>query len=822
MILLFATCSLKEQQDHTEEESERGKLSPNEWFYEMRAYPHGINKEVQKRAIKQVSDLKAQSNFRNTSAWQFAGPTNIGGRITDIEMPANDINIIYAGAASGGIFKSTNQGNSWEPIFDNAVSLSIGDIALAPSNNDVIYVGTGEANAGGGSLAYDGYGVYKSTDAGTNWTHIGLEDVGSIGKVTVDPQNPNRVFVAAMGDLFGNNAERGVYRTLDGGTNWQKVLFVSDSTGAIDVVIHPNNPNVLVAAMWERIRRPGYRQYEGVTTGIYKSTNGGDTWTRLTQDLPSGVLGRIGLAYAPSNPDRLYSVIANNSGLDGIYRSEDFGATWLKVNSNFSAPGYMWWFGRIFVDPNNENKVFTTSLDLFSSTTGANSWVTYGQMHVDQHAVFIHPLNSNLVIAGNDGGVYVSQNGGVAWNFKNTLPITQFYMCEIDASNPARIYGGSQDNGTNRTMTGNLNDWERIFGGDGFTTRVDPTNPNTIYASFQYGNLRRSDNNGGLFSNITPNSSITNWNTPYLLHPSNSNTLLYGSNRVHRSINKGNTWTAISPDLSNGPHPGNLDFGTITTIDVSTIDDNIIYAGTDDGNVWVTKDDGGTWDKVSANLPNRWVTKVQADPFSVSAAYATFSGYRYNSALSHIFKTNDYGLTWTDLSSNLPEVPINDIIVDPVYQDYLYIATDLGVFATYDAGLSWTIMGDSLPNVPITDLDFDQDTQLLLAATYGRSMYKIGTATSVATEDVVATNQLKVYPNPVQTTATIEWTQEKNGKTQLFVMDVNGRVLKELFSEIRTKGEQADQFNLEDLPAGNYFLHLSVGRSIETVKLVKI
>lgn len=823
IVTTFCTCTTPFQTNQEEKKFERTKLSPNEWFYEQRAYPNGINKDIQVQAMKQVKAMKADAASKNNNPWQFAGPTNVGGRITDLEMPANDVNTIYAGAASGGIFKSTDQGNSWFPIFDQAASLSIGDMALAPSNNNVIYVGTGEANAGGGSLAYDGYGMYKSADAGSTWTHIGLEDVGSIGKVTVDPQDPNRVFVAAMGNLFGNSTERGVYRTLDGGATWQQVLFVSDSTGAIDLVQHPTNPNLLLAAMWERIRRPAYRQYEGVTSGIYKSTDGGSSWTKLTQDLPNGFLGRIGLACAQSNPSKVYTVIANSTGLEGIYRSEDFGATWLEVNSNFAAPGFMWWFGKIFVDPNDENKVFTTSLDLQKSTSGGNSWITYGQMHVDQHAVVIHPLNSNLVVAGNDGGVYVSQNGGVAWNFKNTLPITQFYMCEIDQTNPDRIYGGAQDNGTNRTLTGNTNDWGKIYGGDGFNPQVDPTNPNTIYATYQYGNLRRSDDNGGTFVNIKPSASIYNWNTPYMLHPGNSSIVLYGTNVLHRSNNKGTSWSVISPDLTKGPHAGNLSFGTITTIDVSTVDNAVLYAGTDDGNVWVSTNDGGTWNNVTGNLPNRWVTKVHADPYTASTAYVTFSGYRYDSPLSHVYRTDDYGATWVDLSTNLPEVPINDIVVDPVNPDFLYIATDLGAFVSYNNGINWGILGTGLPNVPITDFDFDATTQTLLAATYGRSMYKLDVSKTVSNEEVTGLIKgLKAYPNPAVSNVTIEWNQQQNSPVQLSLFDVNGRLLKTLIQEERTSGKQQFEFNVNDYPVGNYFLKLQTKGSVETVKLVKI
>jgi len=714
--------------ENSDKKLSKDKLIPNDWFYQQRSYPNGINKAVQKEAVKQVKAMKkAASLKRRVNDWEFAGPTNIGGRITDIEMPKDDVNTIYAAAASGGIFKSIDLGNSWQAIFDEAVSLSIGDMALAPSDNSIIYVGTGEANAGGGSLAYDGYGVYKSGDAGNKWQHIGLEDAGSIGRIAVDPQNSDRVFIAAMGDLFGNDADRGVYRTEDSGANWEQVLFVSDSTGAIDLVIHPDNPDFILAAMWERIRRPNYRKYEGHSSGIYKSTDGGDTWTKLTTSLPNGLLGRIGLAIAPSNPNKVYTVIADQYGLEGIYSSDNFGNSWSTVNqTDINTVSYMWWFGKIFVDPNDENTLFTTSLEMYKSTTGGNSWTNINRfMHVDQHALVIHPLNSKLLVAGNDGGVYVSKNGGLSWDFKNTLPITQFYTCEIDYLQPKSLYGGSQDNGISRTITGNLNDWEFLSGGDGFGIQVDPTQNNIIYIENQYGNLGCSYDSGYSFNLITPSISITNWNTPYIIHPGNTETLLYGANTVYRTDDRGNSWSTISPDLANGPYEGNIPFGTITSIDVSTVNYNIIYAGTDDGNVWISKNDGANWDKISGTLPNRWVTKVLADPYNESSAYVTFSGYRYLEKISHIFKTNDFGVTWLDLSNDLPEVPVNDLVVNLVNEGHLYVSTDFGVFTSYNDGANWEILGESLPNVPVTDIDYNIEEGFLLAATYGRSMYKI-------------------------------------------------------------------------------------------------
>jgi len=809
---LLVNCKQSMEEIHKNETAE-SKLLPSDYFFQQRAYPKNkIDTKAAQKAIAYRERAPKNAAQRNNT-WQFAGPTNVGGRVTDIEMFPADLNTIFVGTASGGIFKSTDQGENWLPIFEKAASLSIGDMAIA--GDKTIYVGTGEANAGGGSLAYDGVGVYKSSDEGNNWEWKGLVDVGSIGKVVVNPNNSNEVYVAAMGHLFENNTERGVYRSKDGGDNWEQVLFVSDSTGAIDLAIDPTNPEVLYAAMWERIRRPNNRQYGGVTSGIYKSTDGGDTWIELVDGLPNlpSQKGRIGLAIAPNAPNIIMAIYAEQAGqLQGIYKSTNAGENWNQVGNIGSVP-FMWWFGKIVIDPLDANTVFTPALDLYRSTTGGNSFFNVSDnMHVDQHALYIHPLNTNFAVAGNDGGVYISRNGGSQWTKKNTLPITQFYTCEIDFSTPNRLYGGTQDNATIRTTTGDLEDWTTLFGGDGFRVLVDPQDNQFIYGEWQRGNLLRSTNGGASFQNAlngVANTDRNNWNTPVAMDFNQSTTLYYGTQRIYKSTNRAESWTPISPDLSNGNQSTNLTFGTLTTIDVSKVDGAIIYAGTDDGNVWNTLDGGENWTKLSDNLPNRWVTAVATDPINPATAYAVFSGYRFGENIGHIYKTMDNGESWEDISGDLPDVPLNAVIINPTNTDQLFVASDIGVFETLDGGNSWVLLSNDFPNVPVTDLDYHEPTNTLVAATYGRGLYRYELSETTPVVDIATLDLgIQVFPNPVSDVLTITFELEKETPLSLYLTDLQGRRIMAIANQSFQVGGNQLTVVVDDIVGGHYYLVL--------------
>jgi len=825
----------------TKNSSEINLQYPNDWFFMQRAYPTGeINYQVYFQSLKIAELLKQQkSESKDTTVWIQAGPVNIGGRLSDVEMHPSDFETIYAGAASGGVYKSVDAGLNWIPVFDDALSLSVGDIAIAPSDPDIIYVGTGEANAGGGSQTYDGVGIYKSVDAGQTWLYCGLPESRNVGRMVVHPADPDILYVAAMGNLFAENPERGVYKTSDGGQNWENVLYISDSTGGIDIVIHPNNPDTLYAAMWERVRRPDRRSYGGLTCGIHRTYNGGLTWEELTDGLPSpgANIGRIGIDISLSQPSTLYAIYADKIGFfEGLYKSTNNGNSWAQTNDGALADcftSYGWWFGRISVDPVDPNIVYVIGFDLYKTSNGGNSWsnISSWDVHVDQHELFIHPQNHNFLVLGNDGGLYISENGGNDWSWINNLPVTQFYTCETDQQFSERLYGGTQDNGTNRTMTGNTDDWQNIYGGDGFYVLVDPENNNYVYAEYQYGNLARSTNGGSSFNtamNGISTSDRKNWCTPVALDPTNPEILYYGANRLYKSVNRAASWTAISTDLTNGPGV-NLTYGTITAISVSPVNPEIVYVGTDDGNVWVSAESGTDWEYLSASLPDRWVTRIAADPLNENTAYITFSGYRWDEYLPHIFKTTDKGQNWEDISGNLPEMPVNDVIIDPENNARLYVATDAGVYVLDGPGQSWNMLGSNLPNVPVNDLTLHNDSRKLIAATYGRSMYTYDLyqdtlSTFIPNSKIKIQNlNFKVTPNPFSEKVIISFESEKSQTGYLEIYNFSGQRVVSLYQGKFNYGY--NEFFWEPLfdgklNQGPYFVKLVIGEMNISKKLI--
>ncbi len=755
-----------------------GQKEANTHLYDQRAFPTGeIDHQKYMEALLFREKLKNNGQQRS-QPWVNLGPTNIQGRIVDLEMPTDDLNTIYLVSASGGIFKSYDQGGSWEAIFDDAMTLSMGDLDIARSNPNILYAGTGEANAGGGSLAYDGVGIYKSTDAGNSWLHLGLEQVGSIGKVSVHPENPDIVYVAAMGSLFGNNQERGVYKTMDGGISWEQVLYINEMTGAIDLAMHPDDPDIIYACMWQRVRRPQYRDYGGEHCGVYKSVDGGINWTELTNGLPTSPnsKGRIGIAISASNPDVLMLNYADRFGnQEGIFRTEDGGDSWqAKSLNNLNSASFMWWFGKISIDPNDDQTVYYVGFEPSKSTNGGDSWFdTFEGVHVDQHAYFIHPMDSDLVLNGNDGGAYISFDGGENYNLMSDIPTIQFYTCEYDYTDPSKVYGGTQDNGTLRTFFGPQN-WSLIYFGDGFVVKVDPDNPTTIYAEYQYGNIAKSTDGGFNFNaadNGLSNADRYNWNTPYILSPHNSSHLYFGTQRLYKSVSSANSWQAISDDLSNGEDNGNLVYGTISSISESPIQPGLLMVGTDDGNVWLSTDDGGSWTKISDSLPLAWVTSVATDPFDDQTIYVSLSGYRYGSGDGNIYRSRDLGQSWENINYNLITVPVNDLVLDPDIEGTVYAATDIGVFALEDD--TWDLLAEDMPNVAITDLSLHPPSRKLLAASYGRSMFESQLDPVVSTEDkdFVLAN---VYPNPTADVVHMQWNDEEEILSSIKIFDTQG------------------------------------------------
>jgi len=668
---------------------QRPVKAPNPWFFIERAWPQmTIPLDTWRTAQLQARELTAQKRDA-LAAWTLRGPTNIGGRITDLVVDPRDQDVAYAGAAEGGVMRTVDGGQSWDLVFDDQASLAIGAVALDPVNPDIVYAGTGEVNPGGGSVAYGGTGLYRSRDRGDTWEPLGLEDTGSIGRIVIDPVDPDRIYVAAMGHLWSPGPDRGVYRTLDGGLTWQRVLSVDDTTGCVDLILRPDQPGTVLAAMWQRIRTPERYDYGGPGCAVYRTADGGDTWAPVAGGLPTpgASSGRIGLAVCAGQSTRMYAVYADRVGyFAGLYRSDDAGLNWTRTSDSALSgvfASYGWWFGNVRCHPDNPNTVFVLGLDFYRSLNGGSSWSEVsGGMHVDHHAMAWGPLPARVIYEGNDGGVYRSTNGGSVWTLLPDQPITQVYRLGLDATTPDRLYLGGQDISTVRTLTGNLDDWETIFGGDGFQPLVHPLSSNRIWVQYQYGVVYYSSNGGSSFSYAgggLGGGDRAGWNAPHVQDPTAVDTRYFGTNRLYRNV--GNTsWTAISGDLTGGPHQNQSGQvrGTLTSIGVSPLDGAVLWTGSDDGHVNVSTSGGSFWTDVSDGLPERWVTSVRCDPFDRETAYVTVSGFRWHEPLPHVFRTTDLGQSWQPIAGNLPEAPVNDLLAHPTQAGRLFVATGLG------------------------------------------------------------------------------------------------------------------------------------------------
>ncbi|MFC0438139.1 glycosyl hydrolase [Kutzneria buriramensis] len=709
-----------------DDDDDGGPAAPADYSYVQKTVPG----QTLPRHAYDIAAAQARHLPKVGGAWQSLGPTNIGGRVVGLAMDPTTTDALYAASASGGLWRSTDAGRTFTAAWPQDSTQAMGAVAVAP--NGTVYVGTGEPNPGGGSVTYEGTGVYRSTDHGANWQQVGLPDSGTIGAIAIDPTNPQRILVAANGSLYNAGGDRGVYLSSDAGSTWHKVLDVPNAfTGAVDVQFDPADPHRVYAALWDHRRQPDQRVYGGVGSGLYRSTDSGATWQQLGGGLPATGpdVGRYGFGISASQPGRMYAIVGTTAGSYGsAYTSADAGATWTRLPDDAelvdSQSSYSWWFGKIWVDPTDANHVQLAGVPLVTSHDGGKTWTADDAVHSDQHVIVWDPRHPKRVYLGNDGGVYRSDsNGDGGWTHATVEPFTQLYSVAITAADTSRVSGGAQDNGSLRSWGGTR--FNEYFGGDGQENLISPANDNIVFACLQYGECARSTNGGSSMTDFTGATTADrrNWLTPVQFDPTNPKVMYYGGNRLNRSTDGGVTWTAISPDLTGGPGKDDFPFGTITTVAAAT-DQHTVWVGTDDGRVWVTHNLGATWTNVLTGQP--WVTRVVPDPQSPNSAYVTLSGYRSGSAQPHVLRTTDSGGHWTDLSGNLPQAPVNTLVIGA--GGILYAGTDQGVFTGTAGSAQWARLGQNLPLVPVDDIAYDPSHHRLVIATFGRGFYSLTVA----------------------------------------------------------------------------------------------
>ncbi|MCC7298674.1 MAG: glycosyl hydrolase, partial [Bacteroidia bacterium] len=705
-------------------------------------------------AYSQTTSDSISSGLLNSLSFRNIGPATTSGRIVDIAVNPKNKSEWYIASAAGGLWKTSNAGVTFSPIFDSYGTINLGCVTLDPNNPSIVWVGTGENN-NQRSVGY-GNGVYKSMDGGKSFTNMGLKNSEHIGMVKVDPRNSNLVYVSAYGPVWKDGGERGLYKSEDGGTTWNRIHFISDYTGCNEVHFEPGNPEVIYAAFHQRARREWTYIGGGPESGVYKSTDAGKTWRKIHSGLPAGDLGRIAMAVSPVNPNKIYALVEAEGGKGGLYVSEDRGESWTKKNGTYTAGNY---YQEIFADPKDENRLFIADTWLKWTKDGGNSITAVGEKykHVDNHAVWIDDENTNHWLVGCDGGLYETFDNGQQYHFKSNLPVTQFYRVTVDNSEPFYyIYGGTQDNNTlggpSQNASGNgipNSDWFITVGGDGFKTQVDPNDPNIVYSQWQYGGLIRYDRKTGEQVDIKPITGVKetplrwNWDAPLVISQHNPQRLYFAANKIYRSDDRGNSWTEFSGDLSRGidrnalPVMGkvwSIDavaknqsvsiYGNITFLSESPLDQNVVIAGTDDGLIHITADGGKTWTKQSKfpGVPDMTlVTTVFASQFDKNVFYATFDNHRNGDFKPYVLKSTDAGKTWLSITSNLPiNGSVKTINEDFIDQNLLFLGTEFGLFVTNNSGKKWTQWTSGLPPLPIKDIAIQKRENDLVLATFGR------------------------------------------------------------------------------------------------------
>jgi photosystem II stability/assembly factor-like uncharacterized protein len=719
----------------------------------------GLSTAEAKKEKEVVKKDSLSSSTFNGLKWRSIGPAFVSGRIADFAVDPVNFSTYYVAVASGHIWKTTNNGITFKPIFENYGAYSIGCLAMDPNNSNVVWAGTGENNHQR-ALGY-GNGVYKTTDGGSSWKNMGLPDSRQIGEILIDPRNSDVVYVAAEGSAWGPGEERGVFKTTDGGENWKKVLFISENTGVANLSFEFGNPDVIYAGAEQRRRRQFGKIGGGPESAFYKSTDAGLTWNKLENGIPSIDKGGMEIVASPLDANIVYTMFEASNGKGGVYRSTNRGASFSKQDDYYSSGQY---YSELVCDPVDANKLYSLDTRTKVSTDGGKIWKSIGlsRRHVDDHAMWIDPANTNHFIIGGDGGIYESWDDGSTYIHKTTLPVTQFYRVNVDNTEPFYwVYGGTQDNASmggpsQNTKAGGVasDEWVVTLGGDGFWQAIEPDNPDIVYSAYQYGNIFRYDKKSGEKIAIKPmpqKEELTfrwNWDTPFFLSPHSGTTLYIAANKVFKSTNRGNTWEVISDDITRDEDRNQFkvmgkywpadavakdvstsQWGTAVTLAESPIKQGLLYVGTDDGVIQVSEDDGDNWTKTTTfpGVPEyTYVSDIFPSQFDENVVYASFNNLKSDDFKPYLLKSSDKGQTWVSIASDLPnDQSIHSITQDPIKENLLFVGTEFGIYFTVDGGSQWVKFGSGLPDVAVRDIVVQERESDLVIATFGRGFYII-------------------------------------------------------------------------------------------------
>jgi photosystem II stability/assembly factor-like uncharacterized protein len=812
---------------NSEDEAEN-KYKPNDQFAASRMYP---DKEFEANYYKDLVLNASQSYYAsqvlskslNTNAWQVEGPHNIGGRIMSIAVNAQNQNTMLIGAAAGGIFKTKNGGTSWYPVFDNGAFLSISDIKYDPIDTNVLYAATGDKATS--FYSYLGDGIYKSTDGGETWNYLGLNQVGIVSKIIVHPTNSSIIYAGVQGNYWTKDLNRGVYKTIDAGITWNKVLATDSTTGICDMEINKQNPNIIYAVTFTRYRTPFITSLGGLSTKVLKTIDGGTTWNSIFDgsNVSTTNLGKMGLAISEQNPNKLYlSATIGGGSSEQLFSSIDAGATWNILPANGaggSFGGFSWYFDQVFVNPYNDNVVLLTGVNLYESTDGGNNfsiggtpWFVY-DLHADKHDVQF--LNATDYIVTTDGGTYKMTIGDSAVQRLDYIPITQFYRVSSNMNQPLNYYGGAQDNGSTGGNVSTINNWPRLCGGDGFSMQFPQFNNNYFYAETQNGDMIYIDTTNFTYSSILNGinpSERKNWDFPYMISKYSDDIMYCGTDKIYEgeaSLPDQVQWIPNSGDLTKAT---NSSASTIRSIDEGLTQGRLI-TGTGDGNVWKRENFFAAWQNITGTLPNRTVTCVKFSPNINNNLYVSHSGYKFNEYIPHLHRSTDNGVTWVDISSNLPNFGINDIYVWQGNENIIFIANDIGVYYTADAGLTWNRLGNNMPFFPVYDIDFNPGTNKFFAGTFARSIQSIDISNITGISKVKQNDySINVFPNPAKDALNIKTNLSKIEKKSIY--DLKGRlVLEDISGDIN--------MNISTLQKGYYLLVLNSNGNKVVKKFVK-